>query len=197
MGYLRVFLWRIYLVVCSLLLLSYRGTPLNNPLIEIHANSLMFALVFWPHVATFWIFWLHECLYWRLKFHSKLLFWYQSRQIFEVRVIEQRHHEFQLASSPVLTTILFQWPVACAWLFEIFSKQICNVEALCSNLSFYKKHLTLTQPLFLRDTDVFRSGTIFYRHYKGLHQIRKDLVLYALTICWPPINMHYGIWNRL
>ena len=39
----------------------WRGTPLNNPPIEIHANSLMFALIFWPHLTIFWIFWLHEC----------------------------------------------------------------------------------------------------------------------------------------
>ena len=35
----------------------YKGdTPLNNPPIEIHANSSMFALIFWPHVTIFCIF---------------------------------------------------------------------------------------------------------------------------------------------
>ena len=76
------------------------GTPLNNPPIEIHANSSMFGLIFWPHVTMFCIFWLHECLKWILEFNSKSLFWCQSRQIFEVRVIEQRHHEFQLIHMP-------------------------------------------------------------------------------------------------
>ena len=78
----------------------YGGTPLNNPPIEKHANSSMFALIFWPHVTIFCIFWLHECLKWILKFNSKSLFWCQSRQIFEVRAIEQRHHEFQLIHMP-------------------------------------------------------------------------------------------------
>ena len=41
-------------------LLFEGGTPLNNPPIEIHANSLMFALVFWPHVTIFWTFWLRR-----------------------------------------------------------------------------------------------------------------------------------------
>ena len=50
------------------------GTPLSYPPIEIHANSLMFALIFWPHVTIFSIFWLHECLKWRLEFNSKSLF---------------------------------------------------------------------------------------------------------------------------
>ena len=52
----------------------HRGTPLNNPPIEIHANSSMFALIFWPHVTIFCIFWLHECLKWILEFNSKSLF---------------------------------------------------------------------------------------------------------------------------
>ena len=112
----------------------YGGTPLNNPPIEIHANSSMFALIFWPHVTIFCIFWVHECLKWILEFYSKSLFWCQSRQIFEVRAIEQRHHEFQLipqnskynsvadthASSPVLTTISFRWPITRACSFWIF-----------------------------------------------------------------------------
>ena len=62
-------------------------TPLNNPPIEIHKNSSMFALVFWPYVTIFWIFWLHECLKWRNQFVDVNL---------GKRAIEQRHHEFQL-----------------------------------------------------------------------------------------------------
>ena len=55
-------------------MLFERGTPLNNPPIEIHANSSMFALIFWPHVTIFCIFWLHKCLKWILEFNSKSLF---------------------------------------------------------------------------------------------------------------------------
>ena len=157
------------------------GTPLNNPPIEIHANSSMFALIFWPHVTIFCIFWLHECLKWILEFNSKSLFWCQSRQIFEVRAIEQRHHEFQLIHMPPHQF----WPryhsdglSPVHVRFEFFSKQILNVEALICH--FYKNIKTLTQIHFPRDAHIFRTCTIFYRHYKGLHQMRKDLVLCAL-----------------
>ena len=156
------------------------GTPLNNPPIEKHANSSMFALIFWPHVTIFCIFWLHECLKWILKFNLKSLFWCQSRQIFEVRAIEQRHHEFQLIHMPPHQF----WPryhsdglSPVHVRFEFFSKQICNVEALICH--FYKNIKTLTQIHFPRDAHIFRTCTIFYRHYKGLHQMRKDLVLCA------------------
>ena len=157
------------------------GTPLNNPPIEIHANSSMFALIFWPHVTIFCIFWLHECLKWILEFNSKSLFWCQSRQIFEIRAIEQRHHEFQLIHMPPHQF----WPryhsdglSPVHVRFEFFSKQICNVEALICH--FYKNIKTLTQIHFPRDAHIFCTCTIFYRHYKGLHQMRKDLVLCAL-----------------
>ena len=160
----------------------YGGTPLNNPPIEKHANSSMFVLIFWPHVTIFCIFWLHECLKWILKFNSKSLFWCQSRQIFEVRAIEQRHHEFQLIHMPPHQF----WPryhsdglSPVHARFEFFSKQICNVEALICH--FYKNIKTLTQIHFPRDAHIFRTCTIFYRHYKGLHQMRKDLVLCAHT----------------
>ena len=140
----------------------------------------MFALIFWPHVTIFYIFWLHECLKWRLEFNSKSLFWYQSRQIFKVRAIEQRHHEFQLIHMPPHKF----WPQYHSdglspvhVRFEFFSKQICNVEALICH--FYKNIKTLTQIHFPRDAHIFRTCTIFYRHYKGLHQMRKDLVLCA------------------
>ena len=159
----------------------YGGTPLNNPPIEIHANSSMFALIFWPHVTIFCIFWLHECLKWILEFNSKSLFWCQSRQIFEVRAIEQRHHEFQPIHMPPHQF----WPryhsdglSPVHVRFEFYSKQICNVEALICH--FYKNIKTLTQIHFPRDAHIFRTCTIFYRHYKGLHQMRKDLVLCAL-----------------
>ena len=92
--------WHILTDDHSYTMLFEGGTPLNNPSIEIHANSSMFALIFWPHVTIFCIFWLHECLKWILEFNSKSLFWCQSRQIFEVRAIEQRHHEFQLIHMP-------------------------------------------------------------------------------------------------
>ena len=170
--------WRL---CCVMMLLSAGGTPLNNPPIEIHANSSMFALIFWPHVTIFCIFWLHECLKWILEFNSKSLFWCQSRQIFEVRAIEQRHHEFQLIHIPPHQF----WPryhsdglSPVHVRFEFFSKQICNVEALICH--FYKNIKTLTQIHFPRDAHIFRTCTIFYRHYKGLHQMRKDLVLCAL-----------------
>ena len=143
----------------------------------------MFALIFGPHVTIFCIFWLHECLKWILAFNSKSLFWCQSRQIFEVRAIEQRHHEFQPIHMPPHQF----WPryhsdglSPVHVHFEFFSKQICNVEALICH--FYKNIKTLTQIHFPRDAHIFRTCTIFYRHYKGLHQMRKDLVLCAL-IC--------------
>ena len=163
-------------ILCS----SKGGTPLNNPPIEKHANSSMFALIFWPHVTIFGIFWLHERLKWILEFNSKSLFWCQSRQIFEVRAIEQRHHEFQLIHMPPHQF----WPryhsdglSPMHVRFEFFSKQICNVEALICH--FYINIKTLTQTHFPRDAHIFRTCTIFYRHYKGLHQMRKDLVLCA------------------
>ena len=153
------------------------GTPLNNPPIEIHTNSSMFALIFWPHVTIFCIFWLHECQKWILEFNLKSLFWCQSRQIFEVRAIEQRHHEFQLIHMPPHQF----WPryhsdglSPVHVRFDFFSKQICNVEALICH--FYKNIKTLTQIHFPPDAHIFRTCTIFYRHYKGLHQMRKDLV---------------------
>ena len=66
----------------------------------------------------------------------------------------------------------------CMFVFEFFSKQICNVEALICH--FYKNIKTLTQIHFPRDAHIFCTCTIFYRHYKGLHQMPKDLVLCAL-----------------
>ena len=173
--------WHILTDDHSYTMLFEGGTPLNNPPIEIHANSSMFALIFWPHVTIFCIFWLHECLKWILEFNSKSLFWCQSRQTFEVRAIEQRHHEFQLIHMPPHRF----WPryhsdglSPVHVRFECFSKQICNVEALICH--FYKNIKTLTQIHFPRDAHIFRTCTIFYRHYKGLHQMRKDLVLCAL-----------------
>ena len=160
------------------------GTPLNNPPIEIPANSSMFALIFWPCVTIFCIFWLHECLKWILEFNSKSLFWCQSRQIFEARVIEQRHHEFLLIHMPPHQF----WPryhsdglSPVHIRFEFFSRQICNVEDLICH--FFKNIKTLTQINFSRDAHIFRTCTIFYQHYKGLHQMRKDLVLCA-HICF-------------
>ena len=132
-------------------------------------------------MTIFCIFWLHECLKWRLEFNSKSLFRCQSRQIFEVRAIEQRHHEFQLIHMPPHHQF---WPryhfdglLPVHVRFEFFSKQICNVEALICH--FYKNIKTLTQIHFPRDAHIFRTCSIFYRHYKGLHQMRKDLVLCA------------------
>ena len=170
---------------------SYGGTSLNNPPIKIHANSSMFALIFWPHMTIFCIFWLYECRKWILEFNSKSLFWCQSRQIFKVRVIEQRHNEFQLIHMPPHQF----WPryhsdglSPVHVRFEFFSNQICNVEALICHL--YKIIKTLTQIHFPRDAHIFRTCTIFYRHYKGLHQMRKDLVLCAHII-------HYAAASRL
>ena len=131
----------------------------------------------WQYFAYFW---LHKCLKWILKFNLKSLFWCQSRQIFEVRAIEQRHYEFQLIHMPPHQF----WPryhsdglSPVHVRFEFFSKQICNVEALICH--FYKNIKTLTQIHFPRDAHIFRTCTIFYWHYKGLHQMRKDLVLCA------------------
>ena len=127
----------------------------------------MFAIIFWPHVTIFCIFWLHECLEWRLKFNSKSLSWCQSRQIFEVWAIEQRHHEFQLIHMPPHQF----WPryhsdglSPVHVRFEFFSEQICNVEALICH--FYKNIKTLTQIHFPWDTHIFHTCTIFYRHYR-------------------------------
>ena len=166
--------WHILTDDHSYTMLFEGGTPLNNPPIETHANSSMFALIFWPHVTIFCIFSLHECLKWILEFNSKSLFWCQSRQIFEVRAIEQRHHEFQLIHMPPHQF----WPRYHSdglshvhVRFEFFTKQICN-----ENIK------TLTQIHFPWDAHIFRTCTIFYRHYKGLHQMRKDLVLCALAL---------------
>ena len=183
--------WHILTDDHSYTMLFEGGTPLNNPPIEIHANSSMFALIFWPHVTIFCLFWLHECLKWILEFNSKSLFWCQSRQIFEVRAIEQRHHEFQLIHVPPHQF----WPryhsdglSPVHVRFDFFSKQICNVEALICH--FYKNIKTLTQIHFPRDAHIFRTCTISYRHYKGLHQMRKDLVLCALSthLCYTLIG---------
>ena len=140
-------------------------------------------------------------LKWILKFNSKSLFWCQSRQIFEVRAIEQRHHEFQLIHMPPHQF----WPHSDGLSsvhvrFEFFSKQICNVEALICH--FYKNIKTLTQIHFPRDARIFRTCTIFYRHYKGLHQMRKDLVLCAhhvqptITV-WNMTKNGNKTWNHL
>ena len=54
--------------------------------------------------------------------------------------------------------------------FEFFSKQICNVEAL---ICYFDKNIkTLTQIHFPRDAHIFRTCTIFYRHYKGFSVVR-------------------------
>ena len=66
--------WHILTDDHSYTMLFEGGTPLNNPLIEIHTNSSMFALIFRPHVTISCIFWLHECLKRRLEFKSKSLF---------------------------------------------------------------------------------------------------------------------------
>ena len=156
-----------------------------------HINSSIFVLIFWPHVTIFWIFWLHEALKWRLKFNSKSLFSCQSRQIFEVRAIEQHHHKFQLVHMPPHQLRPRHHsnglsPVHVP--FEIFSKQICNVEALICH--FYKNIKTLTQPHFPRDADISYRH-FFYWHNKGLHQMRKDLLLCALQIlCFAIAILH-------
>ena len=185
--------WHIPTDDYSYTMLFEGGTPLNNPPIEKQANSSMFALIFGPHVTIFCIFWLHECLKWILEFNSKSLFWCQSRQIFEVRAIEQRHHEFQLIHMPPHQF----WPryhsdglSPVHVRFEFFSKQICNVEALICH--FDKNIKTLTQIHFPWDAHIFRTCTIFYRHYKGLHQMRKDLVLCALVA-----TNFYNLYHRL
>ena len=47
-----------------------------------------------------------------------------------------------------------------------------------NSVNFIKNiYITITQILFPRDTNIFQAGTIFYRHYKGLHQMQKDLVV--------------------
>ena len=117
---------------------------------------------------------------WRLKFNSKSLSWCQFRQIFEVRAIEQ---QLKLIHMPPHQ--FWPWyhpdgllPVHVR--FETFSKQICNEALICH---FYKNIKTFTQPHFPRDADrgpiYFCIGTIFYWHYKGLHQMPKDFVLCA------------------
>ena len=77
--------------------------------------------------------------------------------------------------------ISFRWPITRVHVsFEIFSKHT-NVGALiCHNIK------TLTQPHFPRNADMFRTGTIFLPAlYEGLRQMRKDLVLCALTVSFP------------
>ena len=135
----------------------------------------MFALIFWPHVTIFCIFGLHECFTWILEFNSKSLLWCQSRQIFEVRAIEQRHHKFQLIHMPPHQF----WPryhsdglSPVHVRFEFFSKQSCNVEALICH--FYKNIKTLTQihfPEIQRDlthtTTIRENAKETHRHCPG------------------------------
>ena len=165
--------WHIRTDDHSYTMLFEGGTPLNNPPIEIHANSSMFALTFWPPVTIFCIFWLHECLKWRLEFNSKSSFWYQSRQIFEVRAIEQRHHEFQLIHMPPHQF----WqryhsdglsPVHVR--FDFFSEQICNVEALICHFiktsKLSRKFISLRTPKLLLDHLTLHYGMLDLSSWK-------------------------------
>ena len=69
--------------------------------------------------------------------------------------------------------------------FEIFSKQICNIEVLICH--FYK-NIQLSRNFSSLWTLIYFTGTIFYRHYEGLHLMRKDLVLCCLIA---------GQWNSV
>ena len=113
----------------------------------------------------------------RLEFNSKSLFWCQSRNF-------RGTSDWTAPSRISADTMPPFWPryhsdglSPVRVRFDFFSKQICNVEALICH--FYKNIKALTQIHFPRD-HIFRTCTIFYRHYKGLHQMRKDLVLCAL-----------------
>ena len=74
----------------------------------------------------------------------------------------------------------------CSGRFLNLQVSFSNLEIDSSGLDFYLdtsflfKNSTLGQILFPRDADKVHKGTIFYRHYKWLHQMRKDLVLKVL-----------------
>ena len=148
----------------------------------------MFALVFWPHVTIFWKFWLHECPNWRLKFNSKLFFWRKSRQIFEVRAIEQRRYEFQPTHVPPHQF----WPrYYSAGLspvhirFEIFSKEIYFVQAL-----FFTDSLRATATSGNCEiTNNIQTATVFG---SGGKSQPRDLKAEGLRMC---ISQKENVWH--
>ena len=161
--------WHILTDDHSYTMLFEGGTPLNNPPIEIHANSSMFALIFWPHVTIFCIFWLHECLKWILEFNSKSLF--------DANLGKFSRYE-RLNSAITNFTELIHMPPHQFWpryhsddlspvhvRFDFFSKQICNVEALICH--FYKNIKTLTQTHFPRDAHIFVHALFFTGTIRG------------------------------
>ena len=110
-----------------------------------------------------------------------MLWGYQSRWLFEIRALKERHHEFQLMPAPRhryrpryhsdgLSPVLIT--------FRFFSQQIYNVAMLFYH--FHKNIKHLTQFLFPLDPDMFWYMHYFYRHYTLLHHLRKDLVLCSL-----------------
>ena len=153
------------------------GTPLNNPPIENNAHFSTFALVCWPLVTIFWIFCLHEWLDWRFKFHLKELFWCKSSETFEILAIEQRHHNFSRHTCLLTSSDYDIVPMTYMTLSYLFLYRfvMLKVQSVIS-IKTFNSHANLVP-----------SGrwwisyiTIFYRHYKGLHQMRKDLVLCGL-----------------
>ena len=77
------------------------STPLNKLSIGIHANIVLCNHNFTPHVTIFWKFWWQKLLKQRLNFNLSLLWWCQSRILFEIKASKQRHCLFSLAWSPL------------------------------------------------------------------------------------------------
>ena len=74
---------------------------------------------------------------------------------------------------------LIGWPIPLHICFEIFSKQLSNVEILIYH--FYK-NIQLSSKFYSLGTLINSVHAFFYRHYKGLHQMHKDLVLCSRKI---------------
>ena len=123
-------------------------------------------------MTIFWIFWLHECIIWRSKFifFNANLGQFSRYERLNSAISNFSRHTYLLTSSDRpryysdgLSPVHIR--------FGIFSKQICNVEAL--NCHFYKTFdAHRRQHLFLR-YDIFRTC-------KGFQQMRKDSVVHPL-----------------
>ena len=149
-------------------IIYWGDTPLNNPPIEIHANSSMFALVFWPNATIFWIFWLHECLKWRLELISNHFFdanlvKFSRYERLNSAITNFSWYTYLLTSSDHDIISMVYHP--CMFVLIFFSKQTCNVEGLICH--FHSNIKTLTELYFPRDAHIFRTFTIFYRQYRG------------------------------
>ena len=141
----------------------------------------MFALIFWPHVTIFCIFWLHECLKWRLEFNSKSLFYANLGKFSRYERLNSTITNFSWYTCLLTNSDHDIIPMAyhpCMFVLNFCSKQICNVEALICH--FYKTSKLSRKFISLGKLVYFVHGLFFTGTIRGLHQMRKDLVLCAL-----------------